>query len=307
MKHITVFTTLLGVLFSAYAQEDIPQFSYDDYATVLKTFVDNQGMINYKNLKANREELDAFVSNIGELNPSVATLLFTLAVFAVDKAVFVIDQFSGELNDKGLPKGWKPLTFEKIKRHTKYSLKHENGDYFVKAESNVSASGIYKEVEINPKEYPYLSWRWKVENTIKKGDARKKEGDDYPARIYVTFRFNPDKASFFEKMKYGMVKKIRGRYPPKGAINYIWANRLSKGKAIDSAYTDRSKMIAVESGTENLNEWLKEKRNIYADYKKLFKEEPPMINGIFLMTDSDNTKESATAYYDDIIFRKGKK
>lgn len=232
------------------------------------------------------------------------TVLFTLALFAVNESVLVIDRFSGELNDKGLPKGWKSLTFEKIKRHTKYSLEQENGNYFVKAESNMSASGIYKEVEVSPKEYSYLSWRWKVENIIKKDDARKKEGDDYPARIYVTFKFNPDEASFFEKMKYEMVKKIRGRYPPKGAINYVWANQLPKGKTIDSPYTARSKIIAVESGTEHLNEWLKEKRNIYADYKKLFKEEPPMINGIFIMTDSDNTKESATAYYDDIIFRK---
>lgn len=72
LKHITVFITVLGILFSAYAQEDIPQkFSYDDYVTTLKTFVNNQGMVNYKDLKANREELDAFVSSIGKLNPQV--------------------------------------------------------------------------------------------------------------------------------------------------------------------------------------------------------------------------------------------
>jgi len=236
---------------------------------------------------------------------SVVVILIVVSfVIAQDTSVFIIDHFSENTESAGLPKGWKPLIFEKIKRHTKYSLKHENGNHFIKAESKTSASGIYKEVEIDPQKYPYLSWRWKVSNIMKKGNARKKKGDDYPARIYVTFEFVSKRASRLERIKYGIVKKLYGKYPPKGAINYIWANRLPKGTAINSAYTDKSKMVAVESGTEKLNQWVKEERNVYEDYKNLFKEEPPMINGVFLMTDSDNTKEAATAYYDDIIFSK---
>jgi len=230
-------------------------------------------------------------------------LLFSFGVFAAGKRLLVIDRFSEESEDDGLPKGWLPLTFKKIKEHTKYSLEHENGNYFVKAESKMSASGIYRDVEIDPKEYPYLSWRWQVSNIMKKGDARKKKGDDYPARIYVTFKFDPDKASRLERIKYYTAKKLYGKYPPKGAVNYIWANQLPRRKAINNAYTDKAKMIAIESGTEKLNQWVQEERNVYEDYKKLFKEEPPMINGVFLMTDSDNTKEAATAYYDDIVFR----
>ena len=231
-------------------------------------------------------------------------LLFSLGVFAAVKTVLVIDHFSEESESDGLPKGWKPLTFEKIKKHTKYSLEHENGNYFVRAESEMSASGIYKDVEIEPGEYPHLSWRWRVSNIMAKGNARKKDGDDYPARVYVTFKFNPDKASRFERIKYRIAKKLYGKYPPKGALNYIWANRLPKGTAIKSPYTDKAIIVAVESGTEKLNQWVHEERNVYEDYQKLFKEEPQMINGVFLMTDSDNTKERATAYYDDIVFRK---
>ncbi|MBC8233019.1 DUF3047 domain-containing protein [bacterium] len=230
-------------------------------------------------------------------------LLFTLGGF-VNRTVFVVDRFSAELGDNGLPKGWQPLTFKKIKQHTKYSLEYENGNYFVKAESKMSASAIYKNVEIDTKEYPYLSWRWKLSNIIKKGDARKKEGDDYSARIYVTFTFDPNKASRLERIRYGIAQKLYGKYPPKGAINYVWANQLSKGETINSPYTNKAKIIAVESGSENLNQWVQEERNVYEDYKKLFREEPPKINGIFLMTDSDNTREEATAYYDDIIFIK---
>jgi hypothetical protein len=63
-------------------------------------------------------------------------------------------------------------------------------------------------------------------------------------------------------------------------------------------------MIVVESGETNLNQWLNEERNLYEDYKKAFDEEPPMISGVAIMTDTDNTGESATAYYGDILFKK---
>jgi hypothetical protein len=63
-------------------------------------------------------------------------------------------------------------------------------------------------------------------------------------------------------------------------------------------------MIAVESGESKVNQWVCEERNILEDYKKAFGENPSMISGIAIMTDTDNTGESATAYYGDIIFKK---
>jgi hypothetical protein len=63
-------------------------------------------------------------------------------------------------------------------------------------------------------------------------------------------------------------------------------------------------MIVVQGGAENLNAWVEEERNILEDYRKAFHEEPPMISGVAIMTDTENTEESATAYYGDILFRK---
>jgi len=71
---------------------------------------------------------------------------------------------------------------------------------------------------------------------------------------------------------------------------------------VPNPYSDRSMMVVVESGEKNLNRWLTEKRNIYEDYRYVFKDEPPMISGVAIMTDTDNTGESATAYYGDILF-----
>ncbi len=70
---------------------------------------------------------------------------------------------------QGLPDGWKPLAFKKIEKHTTYTLVKEDNAVVVKAVAEASASGLTREVKINPKEYPIVQWRWKVSNILKKG------------------------------------------------------------------------------------------------------------------------------------------
>jgi hypothetical protein len=110
-------------------------------------------------------------------------------------------------------------------------VERENDNDYLRAESNNSASGIYKEVAIDLAEYPVLSWRWKIEGIIDKGDATKKAGDDYAARVYVTFEYDPETTSFVERLKYKVAGLIYGKVPA-NAINYIWANRLPRGTHI---------------------------------------------------------------------------
>jgi hypothetical protein len=205
---------------------------------------------------------------------------------------------------QGLPDGWKPLAFKKIERHTAYTLVKEDNAVVVKAVAEASASGLTCEVKINPKEYLLVQWRWKVTNILNKGDVRQKEGDDYPARIYITFEYDSSKLSFFEKAKYEAIRLLYGKYPPLGAINYIWESKAPIGTMVPNPYTDRVMMFVVETGPSKLNQWVNEERNIFEDYKKAFGQEPPMISGIAIMTDTDNTGESATAYYGDIVFKK---
>jgi hypothetical protein len=206
-------------------------------------------------------------------------------------------KFSAEAVGNVLPAGWNPLTFKKIEKHTVYSLVEDGGVAVVKARSEASASGLTREMKIDPREYPLVQWRWKVSHVLKKGNLRTKEGDDYPARIYITFEYDPSKLGFFEKAKYGAVKLLYGQYPPLGAINYIWESKAPIGTIVPNPYTDRAMMIVVESDEAKLNQWVSEERNVYEDYKKAFGTEPPMISGVAIMTDTDNTGETATAYY----------
>jgi hypothetical protein len=215
-----------------------------------------------------------------------------------------VGKFSAASEGTTLPDGWKPLTFKKIDRHTAYTLVKDADTVVVKAVSEASASGLTREIKINLREYPIVQWRWKVVNILTKGDVSKKEGDDYPARLYITFAYDSGKVSFFKKAQYETIRLLYGQYPPLGAINYIWESKAAKDTIVPNPYTDQAKMIVVESGADRLNQWVSEERNIYEDYRKAFGEEPPMISGVAIMTDTDNTGESAIAYYGDIIFKK---
>jgi len=225
------------------------------------------------------------------------------AAWSAGEEVLLLGRLGSPPAPEALPQGWKPLTFRNIAATTRYSVVPDGAGFVLKAESRAAASGLYRPVDLAPTVYPILAWRWKVENILAKGDERRKEGDDYAARIYVAFQYDPGAATLWEKTRYGTYRLFYGEYPPKAVINYIWANRLPKGAASDNAFTDRAKMIAVQSGPQEIGRWLSEERNLYEDYRRLFGQEPPRIVGIALMTDTDNTGESAVAYYDQIVLR----
>ena len=213
-------------------------------------------------------------------------------------------QFSAANSTDPLPPDWKPITFEKIPSHTRYSLVNDAGTTVVKAESRASASGLMRKMKIDPKNYPIIRWRWKAVNILKKGDAAKKQGDDYAARIYITFEYDPEKTDAFEKFMHQLAKFAYGEHSPASAVNYIWANKTPVGTILQNPYTKLNRMIVVQSGEESLKTWIDEERNIVDDYVAAFGKQPPMISGIAIMTDSDNTKESATAFYGDIRFQR---
>ena len=231
------------------------------------------------------------------------TLLFGTAAVGLTQgpALLEVGKFSAATEGNRLPDGWKPLTFKKVERHTQYEVVKDGSMVVVKAVSEASASGLTKEVMIDPQEYPIVRWRWKVENLLQKSNVTRKDGDDYPARLYITFAYEPDKVSFGRKLKYKAGQALFGDIPI-GALNYIWDGKSPIGTIVDNAFTDFAKMIVVQSGAQRIGSWVEEERNVYQDYKLAFGEEPPAINGVAIMSDTDNTKERAVAYYGDIIF-----
>jgi len=208
--------------------------------------------------------------------------IFTIAlVFGAYLFASALDAEAQEIavssfNAEGLT-GWETKSFKGI---TEYRLTQENGGTIVKASSHAAASGLVKKIRFNPSKYRYLRWSWKIAHTIKGGDEMSKGGDDYAARLYIVFP-----GRFFWQMK---------------AINYIWANKLPKGRYVSNPYASDAKMFAVESGNHMAGKWVSEERDLLADYRLLFGSEPPEAEAVAIMTDTDNTGETAEAWYGEI-------
>jgi hypothetical protein len=199
---------------------------------------------------------------------------------------------------------WEPFTFPKIERQSSYSILQEGAVSYLRTESNSSASALLYKKSFDINRYHRVRWRWRIENVYEKGNAAEKAGDDYPIRVYIIFKYNPDDATFGERITYGLAKTFYGEYPPHSSLNYIWGNKPQEKKIITSTYTDRAKMIVMESGEEKANTWVDEEVNILEDYKKAFGQSPPSTASIAIMNDSDNTGESSVSYIDFIeVFR----
>jgi hypothetical protein len=191
---------------------------------------------------------------------------------------------------------WRPLIFPKIAKHSEYATEQSGGETYLKAGSNASASGLVLKREFAVRDYPYLRWKWKVDNVYSKGNPLERSGDDYPIRVYVIFRFDPDQAGFFDKVKYGIAKKLYGEYPPHSSLNYVWASRDAGTKMYANPYTDKAMMIVLQQGASHTGQWISEEVNMLEDYRKAFGSEPPAAASIAIMNDSDNTGEQSVSY-----------
>lgn len=253
--------------------------------------------------------VDSLLQNAAVRQSLTATLGVGLlglhgTLLALSGSVLEVGRFSRAQAGGPYPDSWNELPFDTIEKHTKYSLVEDDNVVVLKAVSHGSASGLTRKVNVDPRAYPVVEWRWKIENVLKNGDVTRKDGDDYPARLYVTFAYDGEAVGLFERAKYEAARLLYGDYPPIGTINYIWASTSPVGTIVPNPYTDRAQMIVIESGNEKTGQWVRESRNLYEDYQKAFGDDPPMISGVAVMTDTDDTQESAVAYYGDIVFKR---
>lgn len=237
----------------------------------------------------------------------ISSLLLALYISPVQAdsptpKILNIGAFSSAKLSELTPSDWIPLVFKNIERQTAYYFTQEQGRVAVKAYSENAASGLYRKLDIDPKKYPKLRWQWKIDRLIESADIHSKKGDDYPARIYVSFDYDTERLSAFEKFKVNVYTMLHGEAPPLAVINYVWDNKAPVGTVVSNAYTDHVKMIVVQSGTSAVGLWRTETRNIYQDYLKAFGETPLKITSVALMTDTDNTHATASSYYGDIEF-----
>ena len=166
---------------------------------------------------------------------------------------------------------------------TKYTLgNNENGKY-IKAEANNSASGLGKELKINLKKTPFLNITWKVEKDLTGIVENSKKGHDYSARVFV-------------------VKKTGATPLSNRAMNYVFSSNNDINTHHPSPFTKKSIDYVLSTTKEDLNEWVTVKVNVRDHFKKFHDLDLDDINGIAIMSDTDNSKLNAIAYYQNIYF-----
>lgn len=176
--------------------------------------------------------------------------------------------------------GWESKSFE---GETHYRIIDEDGRQVLRADSDGSASGLYRRIHIDLERTPVLNWSWKIDDILPGADERTRDGDDYPARIYVVFS--------------GGLLFWRTR-----AINYVWSSHQPAGSVWPNAYTANARMIAVDSGADRAGTWVAHRRDVRADYRRVFGGEARRAHAVAIMTDTDDTRARATAWYGDIWF-----
>lgn len=149
---------------------------------------------------------------------------------AQNQIILLVDQYdenSVPEEEEENPK-WAPMEVN-ADNLTNYSREQdEEGNTVIRAESRNAASGLIYQVDIDPREYPVIEWRWRVDQVVQEGDVTKKAGDDYAARIYITFDYDKANLGFTDWLKYTFLKTFTSYNIPLRAINYIWANQTDK-------------------------------------------------------------------------------
>jgi len=166
---------------------------------------------------------------------------------------------------------------------TQYSLGNNENGKFIRAEANNSASGLGKKIKINLNDTPFLNITWKIEKDLPGIDEGSKKGHDYAARVFV-------------------VKKTGATPLSNRAMNYVFSSNNDVNTYHPSPFTKKSIDYVLSTSKENLNEWVTVKVNVRDHFQKFHNLDLDEINGVAIMSDTDNSKLSSIAYYQNIYF-----
>lgn len=207
---------------------------------------------------------------------------------------------------KKLPKGWKTQTFDpkKVPVASEYEQVKMGDQVVLKGTTHKGASLVYRPVDVDWRKHPVLVWRWRVDQVFEKRDERAKAGDDFPARIYIGFKYDPNRVNWFTRRAFEKARRASkdNAYPPLYTLTYVWATKEPVNAAYPNPYQDRAKMVVVRSGREGLKSWHNEARDYVKDFRAIVGEDPPEVEFVAIMIDGDNTGSTGVCYFADIRF-----
>jgi hypothetical protein len=187
--------------------------------------------------------------------------------------------------ERGLDGRWVQEKFIFGLAPTHYSVVPDGTDCCLRASATNSNSALMVKLNLKPPAHLFVSWRWKIDRTPPGASDRTVHDYDHAARLIIAFD------TFIG--------------PPR-SIDYLWANSEPIGTAMPHPLMGRAQMLVLESGNGRAREWITEKRDVSADWRRLFPGKAmPKIVGIGVLTDTDSTHTQVTANYSDIELDSG--
>ena len=213
-----------------------------------------------------------------------------------------LPRFSAAQPGSRLPAGWVHQTLPAVERPNHYDLMADAGTTVLRVASDRSASTLALAQRVDLAATPLLRWRWRVSRPISASDLRRKAGDDYAARVYVLFDLPPERLSVGDRLKIAAARLLHGADLPAAALCYVWGTAQAVGESGWNAYTDRLRMIVVDSGATHAGQWREVVRDVAADFRAAFGDPLPAVSGIAVAADTDNTGELVEARFGDLWF-----
>jgi len=234
-------------------------------------------------------------------------LLASSAVVATEPrqsdAVIEVARFSTRTAGAALPGAWQPWIVLPSKPRTAYRLVATDTGVVLEANAARSASGLYRVLRADPQRHAALEWRWRIPAPVPGADPRVASREDAPARLLVSFHGDLQKLDIGERVQMRLAKALSGRALPYATLMYVWSDTVAEETVVHNPHTDRIRMIVVRGEGNDLEGWKTVRRNLLADYRRAFDEDPWDMVAIGVMTDTDNTGSTATAWYGDITLR----
>jgi len=192
--------------------------------------------------------------------------------------------------------GWLPLALPG-KKATVYSWTEKDGRPALEAASDRSASIWRKKLAPALDRVGEVGFSWWVQGLIPGADVSNIDHEDAVARVIFGFSGDVDKLPLRTRMKFELAQALTGEAPPYATLMYVWDSKLPVGTVVINPRSDRIRKIVVDSGPAELHRWRDHRRDLAADFRLAFGEEPGPLTSIAVMTDSDNSKGSARTWY----------
>lgn len=201
------------------------------------------------------------------------------------------------------PAAWKFATLPN-KVPTKYTIADLAGTRVLKVESDESYGNLVHAMRLPVSEHAVLVWRWRVDKLLDDADLKARSGDDSAAKLCVFFGFDGSKLPFGERTKLALARSSTGENVPTQTLCYVWDNKLAIDTSLASPFTKRIRYIVLQSGASKLRQWVAQKRDLVADYQRVFGDESegktPDVTGVAVQADADNTHGHGLSYFGDI-------